>query len=154
MPIATLRSSWASVRSKGSSRSMVRPFEKPHGRLPRRPSVPSPSRNHHDRLDRPLVPSIRLRTGSELVKGCAPFPALRRFKRSKFKSSRTDSGGELPRFENSRNVEMNQVTSLRQEQFAMVGPVARKLAGVAAFRQRALARARRCGNERVPFFSP
>src|SRR5688572_11385643 len=36
-------------------RSMVRPFEKPHGRLPRRPSVPSPSRNHHDRLDLPLV---------------------------------------------------------------------------------------------------
>jgi hypothetical protein len=28
---------------------MVRPFEKPHGRLPRQPSVPSPSRNHHER---------------------------------------------------------------------------------------------------------
>ena len=28
---------------------------------------------------------LKLRTGSELVKGCAPFPALRRFKRSKFK---------------------------------------------------------------------
>jgi hypothetical protein len=62
--------------------------------------------------------------------------------------------GNFARFDNSQNVEMNQVTSLRQEQFAMVGPVARKLAGVAAFRQRALARARRCGNERVPFFSP
>ena len=29
--------------------SMVRPFEKPHGRLPRRPSVPSPARSHHKR---------------------------------------------------------------------------------------------------------
>jgi hypothetical protein len=103
MPIATLRSSWASVRSKGSSRSMVRPFEKPHGRLARRPSVPSPSRNHHDGLDRPLVPSIRLRTGSELVNGSAPRVAAVQA----FKSSRTDSGGELPRFGNSRNVEMN-----------------------------------------------
>ena len=28
---------------------MVGPFEKPHGRLPRRPSVPSASRNHHER---------------------------------------------------------------------------------------------------------
>src|SRR5512132_228083 len=28
---------------------MVRPFEKPHGRLPRRPSVPSPSRNRRER---------------------------------------------------------------------------------------------------------
>jgi hypothetical protein len=28
---------------------MVRPFEKPHARLPRRPPVPSPSRNHHER---------------------------------------------------------------------------------------------------------
>jgi hypothetical protein len=60
------------ARSNRFSRSMVRPFEKPHGRLPRRPSVPSPSRNHHDRLDLLLVPSIRLRTGSELVEGCTP----------------------------------------------------------------------------------
>src|SRR5580765_833764 len=58
---------------------MVRPFEKPHGRLPRRPSVPSPSRNHHDGLDRPLVPSIKLRTGSELMKGSAPFAVVAAF---------------------------------------------------------------------------
>jgi hypothetical protein len=31
---------------------------------------------HHDRLDLPLVPSIKLRTGSELVKGFAPFKTL------------------------------------------------------------------------------
>ena len=104
MPIATLRSSWGSVRSKGSSRSMVRPFEKPHGRLPRRPSVPSPSRNHHDRLDHPLVPSIELRTGSELVKGCAPFPALRRFKRSKFKDRLGWGTSTFREFSKRRNV--------------------------------------------------
>jgi hypothetical protein len=28
---------------------------------------------HHDRLDLPLVPSIKLRTGSELVEGYTPF---------------------------------------------------------------------------------
>jgi hypothetical protein len=31
---------------------------------------------HHDRLDLPLVPSIKLRTGSELVEGFAPFKTL------------------------------------------------------------------------------
>jgi hypothetical protein len=61
---------------KSETVQMVRPFEKPHGRLARRPSVPSPLRHHLDGLDRPLVPSIRLRTGSELVKGSAPFPRL------------------------------------------------------------------------------
>jgi hypothetical protein len=40
---------------KSETVQMVRPFEKPHGRLPRRPSVSSPSRNHHDGLDLPLV---------------------------------------------------------------------------------------------------
>ena len=83
---------------------MVRPFEKPHGRLPRRPSVPSPSRNHHDRLDHPLVPSIELRTGSELVKGCAPFPALRRFKRSKFKDRLGWGTSTFREFSKRRNV--------------------------------------------------
>ena len=47
---------------------MVRPFEKPHGRLPRRPSVPSPSRNHHDRIGSSARP--------ELVEGCAPFKSF------------------------------------------------------------------------------
>ena len=35
---------------------MVRPFEKPHGRLPRRPLVPSSSRNHHERSCFPAHP--------------------------------------------------------------------------------------------------
>jgi hypothetical protein len=40
-----------------------------------------PSRNHHDRLDHPLVPSIELRTGSELVNGSAPrLAAVQAFK--------------------------------------------------------------------------
>src|SRR6266545_1002000 len=52
---------------------MVRPFEKPHGRLPRRPSVPSPSRNHHDRLILPLVlssskDSLRSRRSNRLMR--------------------------------------------------------------------------------------
>jgi len=86
--------------SLGSRRSMVRPFEKPHGRLPRRPSVPSPSRNHHDRLDLPLFPSIKLRTGSEVVEGYAPFKTFQINGRSKFKVQReallrSDRGWQL-----------------------------------------------------------
>jgi len=42
---------------------------------------------YHDRLDLPLV--------LRLVEGCAPFKALRRFKGSMFKSSRTDSDGNF-----------------------------------------------------------
>src|SRR5215472_7068347 len=34
--------------------------------------VPMVRQAHHDRLDLPLVPSIKLRTGSELVEGFAP----------------------------------------------------------------------------------
>jgi len=38
-----------SFDSTEKSLGMLRPFEKPRGRLPRRPSVPSPSRNQHER---------------------------------------------------------------------------------------------------------
>ena len=65
---------------------MVRPFEKPHGRLPRRPSVPSPSRNHHERggfkhiavrpepFDSSVRPELRRRMNgwlrTDFVEGC------------------------------------------------------------------------------------
>jgi len=44
------------------------------------------SRNHHERLGLPLVPSTKLRTGSELIKGCVPFKTFsdkRRFQTSR-----------------------------------------------------------------------
>src|SRR5438552_13492216 len=35
------------------------------------------SRNHHERLGLPLVPSTKLRTGSELIEGYAPFKTFK-----------------------------------------------------------------------------
>src|SRR5580765_2835062 len=35
------------------------------------------SRNHHERLGLPLVLSIKLRTGSELIEGYAPFQTFK-----------------------------------------------------------------------------
>src|ERR671925_1384544 len=41
---------------------MVRPFERPHGRLRRRPQVLSPSRNHHERENSSEHPETCRRT--------------------------------------------------------------------------------------------
>jgi hypothetical protein len=70
---------------------------------------------HHDRLDHPLVPSIKLRTGSELIEGYAsfirgigpfkPFQSFNRFAPFKTFAEQRPSE-ELPRFGNSRNVEL------------------------------------------------
>jgi hypothetical protein len=105
------------------------------------------------------------------------WPFERRMEKRRARDSGPTLGGTstFREFSKRRN---EPVTSLRQKQFAMgpivahfrlcnllgqisvfeqiqyYSPVDRKLAGVAAFRQRALGRARRCGNERVPFFSP
>ena len=89
-------------RSNRSKRSMVRPFEQPHGRLPRRPSVPSPSRNHHDRLGLPLVlssPKDALGSRRYPIKPCSKVQG---FKGLSFQ--RTDSGRRLCRLRRQRKM--------------------------------------------------